>query len=486
MNNLLFDLDGTLWRTNNAYLYGYHKIVKKYNISNPASDEEILKFLGRNFEEIYSNLFVGLISPEAALKDCVTYSLEYIANNLEESLVKNVASTIRKLSNTYKIAIVSNCPLEYAKTFLKLSGLDDLAIECYTIESLSKKEAIKLLSKDGHTIYVGDSYLDYDAIDDHYKCRFIYANYGYDEAHEYDYKIESFDELEKVIKEIEIKDEMLKGKEWRAFSSNDSNITLIRNPNGTDYFGFVNFYDNNDDQDALNKLKDEINRLKIEVTGPINGNTFYPYRFAIDNFDLKLYPDCNNTEETYKLFINNGFKIKQKYVSTLAGINHKIWNIAKKIKLGPDYTFKTVSGDEAYKYIDELYSVAVDAFTKGDYYEPISKEDFVNIYMKNIAMVSPDIILCYRKDELVAFNFCYEDLEKRFYVWKTIGIKKEYQKKLIVMPLGDYSYRVMEEKGYNKILYHFQNDRTKVLEAIYKGYIDKQKYYALLEYSYEK
>ena len=353
-------------------------------------------------------------------------------------------------------------------------------------ETGSKEDAITKVCDNGKSIFVGDSHTDYESIKNHYVCKFVYADYGYDKAEEYDYKISNLLELVNILAQFEEKEEMLKGKEYRVFSMNESNITLIDNKNGTYYFGFVNFKDNQNDRIALEKLIEEVNRRDLYVTGPINGNTFYPYRFAIDNFEMKLYPDCNNSEETYKLFLNNGFKLKQKYVSTLARINQKIWKIAKHTKLGPGYEIKVVEGKESFKYIDDLYSVAVDAFTRGDYYEPISKEDFVNIYMKNLSMVSPDLVLVYFKGELVGFDFCYEDPEKRFYVCKTLGIKKNFQNKLIVLPLGDYSFQNMVKKGYDTILYHFQNDRTKVLEAIYKGCIIKQKYYGLLEYGNKK
>jgi len=89
--------------------------------------------------------------------------------------------------------------------------------------------------------------------------------------------------------------------------------------------------------------------------------------------------------------------------------------------------------------------------------------------------------MIYYKTKPIAFNFCYEDLEKRFYVCKTTAIKKQYQHKNVLLKLIDYSYNLMTKKGYSEVLYHFSNDRTKVLNAIYRRNIIKQKYYAILK-----
>ena len=142
--------------------------------------------------------------------------------------------------------------------------------------------------------------------------------------------------------------------------------------------------------------------------------------------------------------------------------------------------------DGSFDYLDDLYSVGIDAFSSADYYEEISLDLFKKIYIKNIELCNPDLILIYDKDKLVGFNFCYEDLLKRFYVSKTIGILKSYQKnRNIFMKLVDCSYSVMKSKGYSEVLYHFQNERTKVLNNIVSSFLIKKKLYGLLEKKYD-
>ena len=163
-----------------------------------------------------------------------------------------------------------------------------------------------------------------------------------------------------------------------------------------------------------------------------------------------------------------------------------MWKLSKKAKLPKGYSLKVVSGKEAYQYLEAIYEVTVDAFTDADYYEEIPKKDFIEIYMKNIEAVSPDLILFFCGEELVAYNFCYEDPLKRYYVCKTTAIKKANRNKSLIMLMVDYSYSLLVEKGYKFALHHFQNDRTKTLHAIFRGHEVLQKRYALMEWKGEK
>ncbi|MDE6241018.1 MAG: hypothetical protein K2M08_01205, partial [Anaeroplasmataceae bacterium] len=206
------------------------------------------------------------------------------------------------------------------------------------------------------------------------------------------------------------------------------------------------------------------------------------YRIALDSFDFKLYPDCMGSEELLNTFIQSGFSIYSTYSSTLAPIYERVWNRCKKIKVPQGIRFEVFHNRECFNHLEELYSIASISFQKADFYEPISFECFKEIYLKNIELVQPDILLIYDEERPIAFNFCYEDLEKRFYVCKTTVILPEYRNKMILKLLIDKSYEMMIEKGYKEVLYHFQNDRTKVLDGIFKNGILRQKKYGVLRY----
>ncbi len=484
IKKLVFDLDGTLWDTRESYLYSYKKLCEYYNIVNPVSNDKILTYLGVKLDILIDELFPFISDKEYLAKLAVNYSIEYVLEN-QKCLSNNIYELFKKISSEYEIYIISNCPVNYLKTFFQISNVSEFVTGYFTIENGSKENHLKLITNNYEykAIFVSDAASDYEEIVDHSKIFFCYAKYGYKPANHYDYSINSLDEIIDVLKKIHYKDTILKNDWYEIISSNDSNITLIRKKN-IYYFGFINFTNTLDDSIVINDLKKKINN--VALIGPIDGNTWYPYRISLDNLDFKLYPDCINDQYMLDLFLNNNFKVFQKYTSTLASINYEIWQRGRKVNLDKSYEIKVVRKEEYYLHLDELYEVAVDAFKKADYYEAISQEDFKNLYLPNIKAVNPDLILVYYRKKLVAFNFCYEDLKKRFYVCKTVAVMEKYRSIKLILKLIEQSYNVMASYGYSEVLYHFQNDRTKVLYSIFKNHIIKQKYYGLLRYQNDK
>ena len=485
IKNIVFDLDGTLWQTKKSYIYAYQKLCEKYHKTPTNGFDDVLNYMGVKVDYLLKDLFPEIVNQTEIIKEAVNYSIEYIINNPNDTCYDGVFELLKKLSEDYKIYIISNCPNEYVKTFFKVSKTEKFISDFYTIELGEKSSHLEKISNNylDKTIFIGDDYEDYSQIVNHQCIYFVYAKYGYKTSNVYDYSINNLNELKDILKVINRKERILKNDKYDIISSNDTNLTLIKKNEELSYFGFLNVRNLEDLQIVITKLKEKV---KTKLVGPIDGNTFYSYRFAYNNFDWHLYPDLNNSEEELNLFLNNGFKEKQFYRSTLAKINEKVYKRSKKSELPDGYKVEFIEGKECYNYVDKLYDIAIDTFKKADFYEDISKVDFIEMYLEALKLCNPELILIYYFNELIAFHFCYEDLEKRFYVSKTIGIKKEFRNRIVLMKIIALSYDLVINKGYDKVLHHFLNDRTKTLDAIYKGYEQRTKKYVLLEYNYEK
>lgn len=112
---------------------------------------------------------------------------------------EGLEETLKILSRKYPLYIVSNCQCGYIETFLQATGLGHYFKDtlCFGQTQTSKGQTIlRLMEKNGlHSpVYVGDTK------GDHLACReagipFVFAEYGFGETEEPDYRIQTFSDL---------------------------------------------------------------------------------------------------------------------------------------------------------------------------------------------------------------------------------------------------------------------------------------------------
>ena len=118
----------------------------------------------------------------------------------------NALSIIEELSKKYKLGIITNNNDDYINTFFKITKSkkyfkDYIGAGSYNI---SKSEAMKKMVKRNNaskSIYVGDTLKDKKEAQSA-KLIFIYAEYGFGNMPEYQYTINSLNELPNLIENI--------------------------------------------------------------------------------------------------------------------------------------------------------------------------------------------------------------------------------------------------------------------------------------------
>lgn len=205
-DSLILDIDGTIWDTTGIVAKGWNLAIEKTFPEVPRVTPDILKCqFGKTMKEIAENLFPDLNADEKEiLKHQCNVEEKKLIEKLEDDIsFPNVRKTIPVLARNFKIFIVSNCQNGYIHITMEKNGIKDFITdwECHGNTGKTKGENIKdIVQRNGlkYPVYVGDTQSDYEA------CKvagvpFVWAAYGFGKPESYDYKIDDFANIVKIL-----------------------------------------------------------------------------------------------------------------------------------------------------------------------------------------------------------------------------------------------------------------------------------------------
>lgn len=197
-DSIIFDMDGTLWDAVDSYCKIWDVTFEQIGHKQVVSREELLKCMGMPINEIFKEIAKGDIN-ESEFLSLLDKNERDMMPILGGKLYTGVAEGIRFLAPHYKLFMVSNCGADGLKNFLAFTKLASYFSDTLTHgeTSLSKSENIKLLISRHdlqNAVYVGDTQGDCDAA---HKAGIpmIFAQYGFGECENAEFKIESFPQL---------------------------------------------------------------------------------------------------------------------------------------------------------------------------------------------------------------------------------------------------------------------------------------------------
>lgn len=205
IDSIIFDLDGTLWNSIEGVCGAWKTVLSKYpNIKKEITPTDMEGCMGLQIVDIGKKLFPDL--DEAfqmkLMQECCSAEQVYLGEH-GGSLFPKLEETLKKLAENHKLFIVSNCQDGYIQCFFKAHKLDKYFedFECSGVTGLPKGENNKLIIKRNNLkspVYVGDTISDAESAKVA-KIPFVYARYGFGDVEEYDYVIDSFEEILKYL-----------------------------------------------------------------------------------------------------------------------------------------------------------------------------------------------------------------------------------------------------------------------------------------------
>ncbi len=201
-DSIILDIDGTLWNSTPIVAEAWNKAVtENSNLPLRFTAYQLTQLFGRPLDVIADMVFPDLEAEKryALIEACGKQEHAFLSASTQNLLYPGVADTIRKLSKSFPLFIVSNCQSGYIELFLEKTGLSDCItdFECPGNTGVGKGPNIRLVMERNRlkaSVYVGDIEGDHAAATEA-GIPFCHAAYGFGPVKNPDYVIQNFSDL---------------------------------------------------------------------------------------------------------------------------------------------------------------------------------------------------------------------------------------------------------------------------------------------------
>lgn len=269
--------------------------------------------------------------------------------------------------------------------------------------------------------------------------------------------------------------------------TDDENVRMIGIfPPDSDlaYFGYWESTDAPElNKQAFDLLKeDSKNKGYKELIGPINFNTYLPYRVRVGKFPSWVQFDKEPVNPTYylNLLIDNGFKICNEYESrmitkeTIKDVYFSKESILNDLKTIP-FDFIPITSVFWSEHREELYHLIHETFCVNPYYRKITFEQFNSIFtdtfvarlcphssvtfrdqktgkLAAISLCHPNYMELAESNENISFDTHYHLLKKKTLLAKSVGVHPQFRSNGLMNFLGAYGMISFQEY-YEEVLF---------------------------------
>ncbi len=249
-------------------------------------------------------------------------------------------------------------------------------------------------------------------------------------------------------------------------------------------FGFVELPQDFETVDKLFALVEK--RAKElghkEIVGPLNYCTWMSYRWALNMFDTRYYPDCENPSYYPEYIKKLGYKPLYTYRSATVKMKNMLFDMGEEIlgqKQAEGFEFKLFENEQVYDKAKEVYDISANSFRGGPLYSEIPFEYFTEVYLAWTKNIKPALFIAYKDGEAVGYVYGYENIYNNSYISKTSAVKKKYQKHRLYLALIYLGYSYILNKGYDEAVYHFECEQRATFKRFDSNTESNEKRYAV-------
>lgn len=185
--NLIFDLDGTLWDSRASIINIWNTVLTRHRlIEKELKPEDMDQYMGLLTDDIVREIAPGITGQD--VKTILAEISEQESKVLRTRggiLYEGVEDTLKSLSETHNLFIVSNCQDGYIEAFLDFYRFGGLFtdFESHGRTGKPKAENIQLImERNGinteNAVYIGDTQTDYSSAKSN-NLDFIFCEYGF-------------------------------------------------------------------------------------------------------------------------------------------------------------------------------------------------------------------------------------------------------------------------------------------------------------------
>lgn len=186
-------------------------------------------------------------------------------------------------------------------------------------------------------------------------------------------------------------------------NANEASARFILTTYQNDKTLYLGLFESINDKEVAKAIFDFVDNYAKEngfnkIVGPVDASFWIKYRLKINKFNTKPYTGEPYNKEYYlDLFLDNGYKITNKYVSNIYSIVPDDYtNIKSENRLKwcieQGYQIKTPLNKDFDKIINEVYTLITELYKDFPVYKQIDKEDFIKLFNNYRKILNYDMV----------------------------------------------------------------------------------------------